>query len=139
SGRKTSAQSTEARIAGQSRAADGLSQPWSSSARGSATGGLGQKIALDDKLADLGVKLAHLHLTPLIALAPLAVENSRHAVNRLALPSGDQVRMNSVLAGKLRYRQLATDRFHSHLRLELSRKPSARRHRRSSFSDLDPP
>ena len=63
----------------------------------------------------------------------------RHAANRLALPSGDQVRMNSVLAGKLRYRQLATDRFHSHLRLELSRKPSARRHRRSSFSGLDPP
>src|SRR5947209_16150958 len=107
--------------------------------RGSATGGLGQKIALDHQLADLGVKLARLRFAPLVALARLAVEYSRHAVNRLALPSSDQVRMNRMLASKLRNRQLPADRFQSHFRLELSRKPSARRHRGSSFLGLDPP
>src|SRR5438270_3724981 len=122
-----SAQSPEARIAGQCSSQDGRSRPWSSSVRGSATGGLGQKIALDDQLADLGVKLANFRFAPLISLARLAVEDSRHAVNRLALPPGDQVGMNTVLAGKLRNRQFAPDRFQSYLRLELSRKPSARR------------
>src|SRR5207302_3135941 len=100
-GRKTSAQSPEARIAGQCSSQDGRSRPWSSSARGSATGGLGQKIALDDQLTDLGVKLAHFRLAPLIALARLAVEYPGHPFNRLALPTGDQVRMHAVLAGKL--------------------------------------
>src|SRR5439155_21297340 len=98
------------------------------------------KIPLDDKLADLGVKLAHFRFAPLVPLARFtAVEHSRQAFNRLALPPGDQVRMNRILAGKLRNRQLAPDRLQSHLRLELSRKPSARRHRGSSFSSLDPP
>src|SRR5262249_13131 len=91
-----------------------------------------------DKLADLGMKLAHFCFAPLVAITRLTIEYPGHSLDRLALPAGDQVRVNCVLAGKLRHRQLASDRLHSDLRLELTRESSARRHRGSSSSGFDP-
>ena len=91
------------------------------------------KIPLHDQLPDLRVKLPHLALV-IPAMAVHAVrEHLAKALDRLALPGTDLVRMNLMLRGDLLQSTLATKRFKRNLRLLLSRKsPAFAAHRHPS-------
>jgi hypothetical protein len=85
----------------------------------SSTGGLRQKIPLDQQLADFGVQLLDLGGASGLPIGTFVVEHAGELLDRLLLPEADQVRMHAVPARQLGYRLLTPDRLHSNLRLEL--------------------
>src|SRR5690606_23064261 len=110
-----------------------------SSDPGSAIEGLGQKVPLDDELADLGVQLRHLGLPADLGIGSLVVERLGQVLDGLPFPLRDLVRVKLMLRRHFRNRPLAADRFKRDLGLELGSKPSACLHAGSSFPLGDPP
>jgi len=100
---------------------------------------LAKKIPLDDELADLGMQLRHLGLPADLRIRSLVVERLGQILDGLPFPLRDLVRVKLMLRGQFRNRPLTADRLKRNPGLELSRKPSARLHRGSSFSSVDPP
>src|ERR1700693_4117698 len=75
-----------ARTGARSRAVDDRDRSSSSSDPGSAIEGFRQKIQLNNKLPDLGVKLGDLAIPALVPLGALLVKYLGELLDRLALP-----------------------------------------------------
>src|SRR5690606_19395343 len=127
------------RTGGGSRAGCDRDQSSFSSDPGSAIEGFGQKIPLDDELADLGVQLRHLGFPADLRIRTLVVERLGQILDSLPFPLRDLVRVKLVLRGQFRNRPLAADRLKRDLGLELGREPSACLHAGSSFSSENRP
>src|SRR5271155_2274964 len=121
------------------RAVDDRDRSSSSSDPGSVIEGFRQKIALHNKLTDLGVKLGDLAIPALVALGALVVEHLGQLLNGLSLPGCNLGRVQFVLGRQLCNRLVALDRLKCYLGLELSRKPSPRPHGGSSSASANPP
>src|SRR5690606_4067022 len=137
--RTTRARSRPVRTGGGSRAGCDRDQSSFSSDPGSAIEGFGQKIPLDDELADLGVKLRHLGLPADLRIRPLVVKRLGQPVDGLPLPLRDLIGVKLVLHRQFRNRPLAADRLKRDLGLEIGREPSACLHAGSSLSSENPP
>jgi hypothetical protein len=79
----------------------------------------GQKIPLDDELADLGVQLRDLGFPADLRIGSLVVERLGQVLDGLPFPLRDLVRVKLVLRRQFRNRPLAADRFKRDLGLEL--------------------
>src|SRR5690606_35099850 len=98
-GRTRLARSRPARTGDGSRAVRDRDQSSFSSDPGSAIEGFGQKIALDDELADLGVQLRDLGLPADLCVGSLVVERLGQVLDGLPLPLRDLVGMKLVFRG----------------------------------------
>jgi hypothetical protein len=72
--------------------------------------GLGQKIPLDDELADLGVQLRHLGLPADLRIRSLVVKRLGQVLDGLPVPLRDLIGVKLVLRRQFRNRPLAADR-----------------------------
>jgi hypothetical protein len=91
------------------------------------------KIPLHQQLADLGVQLLDLCLAGSLGRLIATVKQAGHAVHRLTLPGADHRVVHAMLGGQFRQRQIATDRLHRNLRLELRAVALSRRLHSSPF------
>src|SRR6202451_1528878 len=120
-GRPPSAPRSAARIAGEPINSRLFGPPSPVSLARSSTWPLHQEIPFYRQLADLGVELARLPLTLLLAIggsADAPREQARDVVQHLLLPRINLVRMHAVALGQLRNRRVLPQRLQRHLRLE---------------------
>ena len=96
-----------------------LVQPGFSSGQGLATGGFGQKIALDGQLPDLGVQIFELGFVELIGAISFAGKCFCHVVNGPPFPVGDHVGMETVFCSQFSQRLLAPNCIKGYFGFEL--------------------
>lgn len=103
------------------------------------------EFTLNHKPANLGVKILQFRVTELISLNSLAIEHRRHALDRLAFPVCNQIRVNAALRSQLRYRplpriaskaSLALYPAKNHLRLVIVDRPPHRANYLSRLSQI---
>jgi hypothetical protein len=91
------------------------------------------KIALHQQLAYLGVQFLDLCLAGSLGRLIATVKQAGHAIHRLPLPSADHRVVHAMLGSQFRQRQIAPDRLHRNLRLELRAVALSRRLHSSPF------
>jgi hypothetical protein len=91
------------------------------------------KIPLHQQLADLGVQFLDLGLAGSLGRLIATVKQAGHAIHRLPLPRADHRVVHAMLGSQFRQRQIAPDRLHRNLRLEISAVALSRRLHVSPF------